>query len=215
MRFAKAAALAAAALLTLAPAASATTYTVAVGASTTVGNVPFTATTGGFEINSDYGVPITCSSGTMQGNVQRGATFTPPNANTVATITGTTWNGCILPTLFNTQLTFAHVGTWNLKADSAPVNGVVSGTITNISMKVRSVVVKRCDFDVIGSVDVALDSNAQTLTIEAGTFDLEVTNADRCWGEFLNGDRLDFSGGWPVQPTTYAFSTTGGNLTFQ
>lgn len=207
MRFVKATALAAAALLTLAPAASATTYTVAVGGSTTVGTSAFTATTSGVEINSNYGVPITCSSGTMQGNVERGTTFTPPTPSTIATITGTTWHGCLTPTLFNWQFNFTQVGTWNLKADSAPVAGVVSGTITNISMQVRSVINDRCEFDVTGTLDYTLDSNTQRLTIDTGTFDLVISKVVGCFGEFIDGDELDLD-------ADYALTTTGGNVTF-
>lgn len=208
MRFVKAAALAAAALITLAPAASANAYTVAVGGSTTVGTNAYTASTSAIYLNSDYGVPITCSSGTMQGNVQRGAIVTPPAASTIATITGTTWSGCLTPTLFNWQLNFTQVGTWNLRATSAPVNGVVSGRIDNIQMQVRSVINDRCEFDVSGSMAGSFNTNTQTLSINFSSNPLQVYDVVGCWGEFLDGDLLDLD-------ADYAFTTTGGNLTFQ
>lgn len=207
-RITKAAALAATGIIALAPAAMAATYTVAVGGSTTVGTNAYTASTGGINFDTNYGVPMTCSSGTAQGNIQRGATFTPPTPTTVATITNTTWSGCIAPTLFNTQLNVTQVGTWNLRADSAPVGGVVSGTITNVSAQVRSVINDRCEFDVNGTVDGSFDSNNQTLSIDDGTFDLVISNVVGCFGEVLNGDEADFG-------ATYAISTTGGNVTFQ
>ncbi|TCI98983.1 hypothetical protein [Aeromicrobium sp. IC_218] len=215
MRFAKAAALAAGTLLTLAPAASATTYTVAVGGSTTVGNVPFTATTGGVEMSTNYGLPLTCTSSILRGDVLRGATFSPPTASVIATITDSTWTGCLQPTIFNTQFTITQVGTWNVKADSSPVDGVFTGTITNIDAEFHSVVDDRCEYDVTGTVDYTFDSNTQTLNIDEGNFALTISNVVGCFGEVMDGDLLDFTGGWPMQPTTYAFSTTGGNVTVQ
>lgn len=207
-RITKAAALAATGIIALAPAAMAATYTVAVGGSTTTGTNAYTATTSAISFDTNYGVPMTCSSGTAQGNIQRGATFTPPAATTVATITGTTWSGCIAPTLLNTQLNVTQVGTWNLKATGAPVNGVVSGRIDNVNAQVRSVVDNRCEFDVSGSVAGSFDSNTQKLSINFSTYPLEITNVVGCYGEVLDGDLADFD-------ADYAVSTTGGNVTFQ
>ena len=207
-RITKAAALAAAGIVALAPAAMAATYTVAVGGSTTSGSAPFTATTGAINFDTDYGVPMTCSSGTAAGNILRGTTFTPPAATTVATITGTTWSGCIAPTLFNTQLNVTQLGTWNLKATSAPVNGVVTGRIDNVNAQVRSVINDRCEFDVAGSVAGSFNTNTQTLSITFSSYPLYVTNVVGCFGEVQDGDLLDLD-------ADYAFATTGGNLTFQ
>ncbi|WP_019145139.1 hypothetical protein [Aeromicrobium massiliense] len=206
-RITKAAALAATSIIALAPAAMAATYTVAVGGNTTVGTNAYTASTGGITFDTNYGVPMTCSSGTAAGNIQRGATFTPPTASTVATITGTTWSGCIAPTLFNTQLNVTQVGTWNLKADSAPVGGVVSGEITNVSAQVRSVVNDLCEFDVTGTVDGSFDTNNQTLSIDGG-YGLTISNVVGCFGEVLDDDTATFG-------ADYAVSTTGGSVTFR
>ena len=207
-RITKAAALAATGIIALAPAAMAATYTVAVGGSTTSGTNAYTATTSAISFDTNYGVPMTCSSGTAAGNILRGTTFTPPAATTVATITGTTWSGCIAPTLFDTQLNVTQVGTWNLKATSAPVNGVVSGTITNVNAQVRSVINDRCEFDVAGSVAGSFNTNTQTLSINFSSNPLEISNVVGCFGEVLDGDLADFD-------ADYAVSTTGGNVTFQ
>lgn len=206
--FTKAAAIAATSIIALAPAAMAATYTVAVGGSTASGSAPFTATTGAIEFDTDYAVNMECDSGTATGNILRGTTFTPPTATTVATITDTGWNDCVSPDLFDTELTVDQIGTWNLKATSAPVNGVVSGTITNINAEVRSVEAGVCDFDVSGTVAGSFNSNNQTLTINFAGYPLDISNVSDCFGEVIDGDKAQFG-------ATYTVTTTGGNVTFQ
>ncbi len=51
-------------------------------------------------------------------------------------------------------------------------------------------------------------ASANTRNTDTGTFHLDISKVVGCFGEFLDGDKLDLD-------ADYALTTTDGNLTFQ
>ncbi|MFS3130168.1 hypothetical protein ACLM5J_17330 [Nocardioides sp. Bht2] len=213
-------ALAGAALLIGAPAAMATgSGKVTVGGVDTVGtNAASGTNVGDLTFDSDAGVPMTCTSSSITGTVNRGTAVV--NGATIGNISNLGFTGCTA-TDFLYPVTVASKGTWAIKVvgNPAPKANIVNIEIANVTAQVKSTgsAPLACDFEATGTVPGTFNVSTQRITIASTAFPLNLQAfngagtktpaSSTCAGEVLTGDKANMNG-------VFSLSVTGGALSF-
>jgi len=193
-------------------------HTVSVNGVSTSGNSSFTAATKspgvGFVVNNSAGdVTMGCTSATATGNVHRGSVGLPPGL--IATISGTTWTGCVSVGL---DMTVTQSASWGIYMDAQTTNAAQTDTVTGriravsgtTMASVKDVLTNGalCSFDVVysgnGAVGNFTESN-QRLNVTEAAGNLKVANVSGCLGDIANNDTADFT-------ATYNVTTTGTGI---
>ncbi|WP_262852236.1 hypothetical protein [Mumia quercus] len=179
---------------------------VTVGGATTGSHAISGHTTGAISFNAG-GVAMSCTSGTATGSVTAGS-YTPYPTPNVATITGTTWSGCVGP--LGIPMNVAHSGTWGLQITGNESGTVTPGRLVNISATVTSATPGLCSFKVAGTVNGSFNDatstgahthNGQLLSVVTAGSTLTVSNVVGCFNLIPNGASANFAGTYHVTKT--------------
>lgn len=212
MKFKKSATvLCASALVALAGPAMAVPSLVVVDGDSSNTDHAYTATSKGSIGFSSGLVTMGCTSASASGNIHGGTALAPD----IASISSTTWVGCIGPGLINMAVTMGP-SAWEfigVSGETSAVTDTIVGYVDGVQATVTSTTPGvTCSFDVVGTADAELHEQVvksagpppvygQDLVINESSGNLRLANVVGCGGALADGDPANFSGTFNLHVT--------------
>jgi hypothetical protein len=205
-----AAAIAALTVSSMGAASASAPYFVTVGGSTTpAGAVTATGTnTTNISFMSNFGVPMSCTSSTINGSVNRGAVIDGTGTSSLGAISALTFSNCDATSLHFKVTVSQNPGSWNIV--SFPSVPTFTSTTQAFPIEIRNISATvtgtACNFSATGSVRGTFTpgttpSAAGTITITGAspTFPLTIAvpgggTTSTCGGQIVNGDQAFMNG---------------------